>query len=731
MTSELIKTAHQRFALAQEARQAFVAQAQEDLEFCAEDQWDPLARQARESSGRPCMQVDRINPSIRQIVNESRQNRPAIDVKPTGSGASEEVAKVFGGLIRHIEYDSGADIAYDVAEEYAVKTGLGYYRLMTDYEDALTFNQRLVIRPVYDPLTVYTDPFHKEADGSDMEWGFIAVDVPTDIFEYDYKDSALVKQARDGGWSSVTSEPGWVTANSIRVAEYFFKEYKSKKLYHLQNNLTGQKTVEVTSVAIEKGLKDGTLSKLAERTTDICSVRWVKMAGDEVLEETEWPSRFIPIFPVKGEEFWVNGKRFVCGAVRRARDAQRALNYLRSAQIEAVDLAPKAPFIGAAGQFDTFENDWRDANRKNLAYLEYNPVDVAGNQVSAPARSSVEPAIQAIIATGNTASDDLKAIFGIYDASLGNQGNETSGVAILARKEQSSNSNFHYYDNLVRSIKHLGRVLVEVIPKFYDAERTIRIVKPNGDQELKVINDLMQEKPIDFGVGKYDVVVKTGPTYQTKRQQMVEQGTALIQAYPNAGPLIADLLVSASDFEGSQEIAARLRSQVPAEVLQATGEDDGADPKQKAQALQQALSQANKNLQALNAHAAEVEKALKLKEEELNLTKLEHKTDLTKAEMDYNLKAQDLALQEAIAELEWTTKQQAFDLQKQQLELQAAQAASKVITEQHRAETERLKHSAEMSIATISAVKPLPEVQVGSDADPDLGGKFGTGKELD
>lgn len=722
-TKNIVNTALERFKLSQDAYNEFKRQAQEDLEFTANDQWEPIARQAREQSGRPCMQIDRINPAIRQIVNESRQNRPAIEIDPTGSGADKDTAAVFGGLIRHIEYDSNADMAYDIAEEYAVKTGLGYFRLIADYEDSMSFEQKAIIKSIPNPMSVFVDPMHKEPDGSDMEWAFIVDDIGHEDFERLYPDSETTSSSKNGGWASVTSGEGWVTENTIRVAEYFYREYIKKKIYQFQNASSSEKFIgEMTDINREL-LDKNLIIKLGERDTEIVQVKWLKIAGTEILEETTWPSKYIPIFPVKGEEFWVNGKRFICGAVRRAKDAQRALNYLRSAQIEAVDLAPKAPFIGVAGQFDTFEDSWRDANRKNLAYLEYNSVDVNGNPAPPPQRSTMEPAIQAIMATGGTAVDDLKGIMGIFDASLGAQGNETSGKAIIARTKQSSNSNFHYYDNLVRAIKHLGRVLVDIIPVYYDTERTIRIVKPNGDQQLKQIHTMLDNgKEIDFSRGKYDVVVKTGPSYATKREQMVEHGSSLIQAYPNAGPLIADLIIGASDFEGSEQMAARLRSQVPPDVLAATGEQDGdsVDPKQQVLGLTMQLKQAGEQLKALNAHAQQVEEDLNNTKEELKLNKLKFQGDITKAQMDYNIKAQQLQLEEAQSELEWMAKEREYEIQKEQLEIQKAQLGIKGV--QAMADLNDTMH--DKTIATISAVKPLDKIEVGNIADPRIGDKF-------
>lgn len=728
-SKEIIETAMERFRLSQEAFSEFRKNAREDLKFCSDDQWEMLARQARESSGRPCVQIDHIGSTVRQVVNESRQNRPAIEIDPTGGGADIDTAAVFSGLIRHIEYDSSADTVYDTAEEYAVKAGLGFFRLIPDYEGEKSFDQKLLIKAVADPATVFMDPHHMEPDGSDQEWAFIIDDQAKEDFKREYPKSKMAKanHSSDGGWGDETMVAGWVSKDTVRVAEYFYRDYTAKTLYKLHNNITEQDTVELSTPQIEAGIKDGTLEVLAERETEVCNVKWCKITGNEILEMTDWPSMYIPLFPVKGEEFWVDGDRFMCGMVRRLRDPQRMLNYLRSAQIEAVDLAPKAPFIGAAGQFDTFEQDWRDANRKNLAYLEYNPKDVDGNPAAAPVRSSVEPAIQAIMATGSTAIDDIKAISGVYDDSLGKVGNAESGVAIKSRQQQTSNANFHFYDNLCRAVKHLGRVLVDVVPIFYDTERTIRIIKPNGDQEIKAINQISQNgKMLDFSIGKYDVVVKTGASYLTRREALVATGTSLMSAYPAAGPLIADLVVAAGDGEGAQEMAARLRTQVPPEVLAATGENDGGggDPKQQIQGLTQQLQASQQKEQQQEQFGQELMKQLKDAHEEIKLMQLAQKTDHYKADLDYDIQAKKLALQEATTELEFLTEERKAKLEEEALEIQRQTLGMKAIGQM--AQMNDVMH--DKTIATIAAVKPLPEIAPKPDghvSDAQIGGKLG------
>lgn len=667
-TKKIIETALKRYHQAEEADAEFRREFVKDLEFISDDQWDSIARQQRTESSRPCFTVDRINPSLRQIVNEERQNRPAILVRPAGSDATEEVAKVIAGIIRHIEQDSSAEAAYDTAGWYAAAGGVGYLRIRSEYESMDSFDQKLVIEAVADPMTVMFDPASTAVDGSDANWAFIVDRISKDEFKARYPDA---DEPQDDWQDSLVEDPDWVDEDSLMIAEYFYKDHETVKIYQVQDMVTGE--IAVTREAPPKDVQDAGLARVIQtRTTTIPAIRWCLMTSTRILESSVFAGDSIPVVPVYGESYFVNGRRFKCGAVRRAKDAQKILNYTTSNQVEIIDLNAKAPFIGAAGQFDTFEDNWRDANRKNFGYLEYNPVDVNGNPAGPPQRNAFEAPIQSVQATKMMAVEDIKAVFGIFDASLGAAGNETSGVAILARKEQSGVSNYHYYDNLVRSVQRLGKILVGAIPVYYDTPRQVRIIKPNDEQEFVAINQITEAGMIDLNLGRYDVVVKTGPSYSTRREEMVSKGLELIGAYPNAAPLIADLVAQQMDFEGAQQIARRLRAAVPAEIAAADEEFSDASAKAMVPQLQSQLQQAKTSLQALNAHSEEVERELAAARDELRLAKLKSDVEISKAEMDQDIKLKTLALDEQRTELDFLLKEQELLLQQKQLKLEEA-----------------------------------------------------------
>ena len=166
------------------------------------------------------------------------------------------------------------------------------------------------------------------------------------------------------------------------------------------------------------------------------------------------------------------------------------------------------------------------------------------------------------------AADDLKAVTGIHDASLGAPGNETSGRAILMRQREGDVGTFVYIDNLARAIRHAGRILVDLIPHIYDTERTMRILGEDGGETFAVINQaaLGPDGPVvlnDLSAGKYDVEVTTGPSFSTKRIEAAESMMAFVQAVPPAAALIGDLIARNMDWPGAEAIAERLRKALP------------------------------------------------------------------------------------------------------------------------------------------------------------------------
>jgi len=534
----------------------------DDLKFSSGDQWPIEVQNSRHLEARPCLTINKLDAYVRQIVNQMRQSRPRMRAHSMNSEANAKVADIITGIFKHIEVNSDADTAYDTAGEYAVRIGWGYWRVITDYVREDSFDQEIYVRPIDNPFSVYFDPNSIQPDGSDAEKVLITTLMSKDDFRLQYPgadDGGDFNQRGTGDF-----DPDWVQKEDIRVAEYFYCERKKTKLLLLSDGTKVYKD-EAPSPEI---LAAAGIMVVGERDTMRKQIKWCKLTGLEILEERDWSGRYIPVVPVYGQQLTVEDKRKKYGLVRNAKDAQRMYNYWQTSLTESIALAPKAKWLLAEGQDEGHENEWAQANIKSMPVLRYKQTDINGKEAPAPQRLQPEPPPAGVIAAAMSIDKDLQSVVGIFDPSQLPQGN-MSGKAIRGQQMQQDMTNFHYYDNLVRSMKHTGRIILDLIPKIYDRERVMRIIGYDGQPEMVTLNQRVQdemgvEKVLnDVTVGEYDVYMDTGPGYQSKRQEAVEAMMPMISTNQELFNLAGDLVFRNMDFPGAEVIADRLAANNP------------------------------------------------------------------------------------------------------------------------------------------------------------------------
>ena len=612
---DILEEAREAFQLAADAEAENRREALDDLRFARlGEQWPERVRRERDLEGRPCLTINRLPAFIRQVVNDARQNKPAIAVHPVDSASDPETAEVFNGLIRHIEQSSDAEVAYDTALDFAVTCGLGYFRINTRWAPNDTFNQDLAVERVANPFSIYGDPDSTAADSSDWNTAFVVDSLPRAAFEARWKGADAVDWADEGDGGAVAA--GREAGDRIAVAEFWRRERVTRTILALSD---GQ-VVEEGVYAAQKAMFDALGVTVVGRPREVGSHRVTQriLSGAQVLETVAWAGRFIPIVPVYGEELMIDGRRRLRSLVRDAKDPQRMFNYWRTTSTELVALAPKAPFIGRKGAFETDAEKWATANVQSHAYIEYDGPEP-------PMRQGFAGVPAGALQEAMNASDDMKSIMGLYDASLGARSNETSGRAIMARQREGDTSTFHYIDNLTRAIRHAGRILLDLIPKVYGTARVVRVLGPDGAAQsvgvgqgigggqggkagagpLKAVARIY-----DLSAGTYDLTVRSGPSFTSRREEAATQMVELIRAYPAAAPLLGDLLARNLDWPGADEIAQRLGALLPPQLKGASPEAQQAQA-QMAQ-LGQALAAAKAEIAALKQDRAHEARKLEI-----------------------------------------------------------------------------------------------------------------------
>ena len=645
---ELLRVAVKRFDEAVDHDRDNRQQAEDDLRFLTvtgDGHWPREVRQQRERDLKPCLTINRLPQYLRQVTGDIRRVNPAIKIVPGDSEASEEMADLKNGLIRQIEAACGATSIYEAAAESAAACGMGAWRVLTKYADDDTFDQEIYLESIPNPFSVHWDPLAKDPTRKDARYCFVVQVMDKEDFEAEYPGAT----AED--WETTEIDNiSWMTGERVTVAEYWWKQPITRKLA-----MIGGKVIDVTDETIppltRAAIKRG---EIETRTVETHKVMWAKMTANTVLEgPEEWMGKHIPVVAVMGEELHVGEEVVRTSVIRYAKEPQQLYNYWRSAQAEVIALQPRAPYIITAKQIEGWQDMWQKANQSNQPVLVYNPDDKA----PPPQRQSPPVASPAMMQEIMAAVDDLKATTGIFDASMGNAGNETSGRAIQARQVQGDTANSIYIDNLAKAIEQTGRIILDLMPKVYDTERVIRVLGENGQEATQTVNKtiVLNGQTIEVNsmlAGKYDVRVSTGPAYATLRQEAAEGMLSFVQAFPAAAPVVGDLIAKSMDWPNAEEFAERLKALVPPEANVKKPEDMSSEEQQaaqQAQAMQQQMKDMQDLMMQLQARLTAAEIAVKeadaaKKQAEAEQTRVETQTGAYTAQLDSALRVQEAGM---------------------------------------------------------------------------------------
>lgn len=612
--------------------------AMDDLRFLAGEQWDDDVKAKRK--GRPCLTINRLPQFVGQVIGDTRINRPAIKVRPA-EDADQSLADVRAGLIRSIEYASDAPQVYAQAGEDQVSCGIGNFRVQLEYATPDGWEQDIRLRSIPDPFAVQWDPMSTEPTGKDARHCFVTDEMPRKEFEAAYPDVGTA-----GGELGEVGRQGWVSRDVVRVTEFWFMQDRRRRLALLDDGATVD--LDATSAEVIAGRGIVAQRMAAQRTACMYLV-----TGHAILHGPyELPISRVPIMRVMGREVRVGSKRVRFGLVRFAKDPQRLMNYWRSVGAELLALAPRAVWLAGKDSFGS------QASLDDFTHSHTNgqTVLVADGDGALPQRVDPPPFPGAVIQEANLNAEDMKAVTGLYDASLGQRSNETSGKAIMARERQGDVATYMYHDHLHAAIREAGSVANELIPLAYNQARTVRLLGEDDSQQTQRINDPESPNSIDITRGRYDVIVETGPSYSTKRVEAAESMIAFMQSVPQAAAVTADLVAKAQDWPGADQFAERLKRTIPPEIrgpeedgdnaatgaAPGTGQQQGqpqVDPAQAAQMQQQQMQmQAAQQAQQMQMASAQLD--LQLKEAQLAKAQADAvKAEAQAAEAEYQTRA--------------------------------------------------------------------------------------------
>jgi len=659
--SDILDKAKKHYETARDGWAQIYQKAKNDLQFLSDDQfaqWDAQEANNRVTVGRPVLEVDQLSQFIHQVVNDIRMNTPTIRVIPDGEGSDTETAEIISGRIKAIEYKSNADSAYDMAAEFSVKSSIGYIRVDHGYIDDGSFLQELKIKRVINPASILIDPDSIEPDGSDAKYGFVFEEITKEEFERLYPNATPISFGEE------LPNKDLKDYDKITIAEYFcIKDYDEEM--GLLEDGTSERAVEKKKYKSKRKVKKPRVHRY-------------KLSGEDELESTTFPGKYIPLVPVYGEEAWIEGKRHLLSLIRKSKSSQMAYNMLKSSETEVLLKQQQAPVQAAVGQMRGFEDDWKKPEKAMVLY--YHQTDVNGNPAPAPQRLNPPVVSSGFAAASIDAENNIRKTLGMYNAGVGKREGQSSGVALKQLEMSGDVASFHFGDNLVKSITHVGKILVCALPEIEDTPRVVNIIGEEDEHKLVGINGAMaegQERGYDITKGAWDVRVTTGPSFTTQRQEAAAYYAEVIKSIPDLMPVIGDLVFKYQDAPGAQAISARLKKVVDPKLLDESERDkDQQDP-----AIMQLTQQLQMVTQEATTKIQELESALKNKQGE---------TAIKAGELE--LKSQELQLK--AMEAQKPTGQMVDNgvaIREMELKEYQAQQEAKNQTMQNLIEIERLK----------------------------------------
>lgn len=630
-TEKLIERAQKQFKSFMDWEGAFRQSFEEDIRFANGDadnqwQWDGEVLQSRKDC--PSMTINMTWIHCALVQNEIKKNPPAITVRPVGGGATMKSAEVYGGLIREISRASDAINIYLKASESLVQGGVGYWRVLTEYEAEDSFDQVIRIRSVRSPLGVAMDPDAKEPSGADANWGMIFEDVKNEYLEDQYEKYKDAVGAENAITVDIAASD-WKTEDYTRVAEWYEKEKFQDQLLGFVEQDSGAFTTAFLGDIKDSEIKQRILAdtRTQKRPVTRSRICWYKIFGDKIVDYREVPGkRFIPIVRVVGQETIIDGNLDRKGIVRGLKDSQRNMNYWVSAGAMQVALQTNVPWVGPAEAFENIKQ-WEDANRGRFAYLPYNHKDAEGEALPAPTRPTPPVMATAYIQGIQIASQQFKDITGQHEATLGKQDNAESGRAIQARQGQGETSTFHFPNALAQGVAHTGRIILDMAPEVYDTPRLIRISNADLSQSEVNVDPMAQEAHAEVDkqdeenttevtwnpkIGRYEVEAEAGPSYQTQREWTAEALGTLLAQNKDLWQVIGDFYAQNLDFPGAEEMAERIRRGMNPAIL-------GKGPSPNEQKMQGEMQNMQRLLQSLMDTLAQKQRELDDKNDEITI----------------------------------------------------------------------------------------------------------------
>jgi hypothetical protein len=626
----------------------------DDMNFLLRDQWSAVERSEFSRLFKPAMTFNKLYDTTKKVVGEQRKNKPDLMVRSLTGKATQKQIDLRADLVRTISYQSQNDLVYQTAFKQSLMMGYGAFEICLEYENPKSFNQIIRYELIPDVTRTSFDPTamkpHK-GDGNFCARQYVYTKeefyatYPNVLNPVSYADPRSLLDFQ------------WETRDTIVVCKYTRKEWYPVKLYllsdgqavtedeweEMQDDIKMQTDLADSSEVVGDIIRKSIPTIVGERMSKDYKIRQYVLTQNQIIEFTDWPSKYLPIIFVDGDSNFINGQQYTRSFIHEAKDAQKFVNYVGSEIAAEIKNRRREQWMGTPDNILGNEQMWRNPELQS-GILIAKPDPKTGAMPTKMPPWELSPTLLQQFQRG---SQDMREILG-FSENEALQGHDMSGKARRERKLEGSMSAFVWFDNLNQSIEQGGRVVLDLLPVIAgENERHMVISKADGRTDSITLNKRTGEdengEPILDNVldqGNYDIEIDTGPSFAVQKDMALEFFQQTLQANPQVFPLIADLWAKNLDVQYMPQIAERFKTLVPPQIL---AKEEGKQlppqpPSPQEQMAQQQMMQQQQMMKMNEQKMAIEEQQLMERAEELKIRKEKHL--LEQAEMI--LKAQEM-----------------------------------------------------------------------------------------
>lgn len=493
---------------------------------------------------KPQLEFNILEAYISRLRGEFSKQEPSVNVMSEDDAQIDPaVIQVVEGHLRHLFTEANKNsFEYNVYTDL-LSGGFSAIKVWTDYASPMSFKQVIKFDRVYDPTLCGWDPTARLSHKGDGQYCFECYPKTKKVFEVEYPNIDLrnlkfVRENQGFNWSYRNQKE-----DVLIICDYYEKKKKKVKIVQLANGMT--ETIDEYNKFLEQWNNEGYIEQPpaivgAPRMTEIdviCRYRYIE---DRVLEYVETDYKHLPVLFVDGNSILlrdsINGSYYQMTRpyVYHAKGVQRLKNFAGQTLANELENMVQHKFKVAKESIPD-EKDYQEAytNVQQASTLVYNAFKENDPNVPVPPPMEIArvPSPPEVTNTFSMSDQVTQNILGSYDAALGINDNQLSGVAIVEAATQSNSAAMPYIVGFMQALTQLANIVVDLIPKYYKTPRTIPVLGLDGKRTFAKIN---QQGGIDlsYSDSALQVKVESGVNFQIQKARALQQIIALMQVSP-------------------------------------------------------------------------------------------------------------------------------------------------------------------------------------------------------